>query len=263
MAEQRTALIIDDHRLLRELYRAVLETGGFLAEESSNGAEALLWLQRKAPDIILADLEMPVLDGWGFLEFRARDPRIRQIPVLVISGQLADAKLRSSLSRLGVDQTLRKPVGCEELIGAVQKLLEKPGIPDLPPFVEAEADGARKDARVSFAIPLLIHARHAGDLSGSLHDLSAGGLGACLTGLLPCGEQITVRLDVMGRSVSLPGVVQWAKESRTALGYRHGIRFAERQADTFALNIYSFFRGLAAPRPRRGDRQKKPKSRAA
>lgn len=268
MEKRRTALIVDDHRLLRELYRTVLEAEGLSTAETSNGAEALLWLQSRTADIILVDLDMPVMDGRGFLEYRVREPRIRRIPVLVVSGQLEEPKLRHSLSRLAADQMLRKPVGCEELVGAVRKLLRHSDIPlDLCPFVEAEGDRGRQDPRVSFAVPVLIQTRHSGDVAGSLHDLSAGGLGAYLAGLLRHGEQVVARLEVNGCSVSLPGYVQWTKESRTGTGCRHGIRFVERQADTFPVSSYSFFRspaeGATTPRPGRPHRQKKHKARAA
>ena len=267
MEKRRTALIVDDHRILRELYRAVLETEGLSSAETSNGAEALFWLERKTPDIILVDLDMPVMDGRGFLEYRMREPRIRRIPVLVVSGRLEDGTLRSSLSRLGAGQMLHKPVECDELIGAVRKLLGNSDIPpDFGPSVAAEGDSVRQDPRVAFAVPVLIHTRQAGDVAGCLHDLSAGGLGAYLAEPLPHGEQVIVRLEVEGRSVSLPGCVQWVNESRTPAGYRHGIRFVERQADTFPLSSYSVFRSPAegaTPRPGRHHPHKKPKSLAA
>jgi len=133
MARQVTALIVDDHRLLRELYRAVLEAEGICTAETGNGAEALLWLQHKIPDIILLDLEMPVMDGRSLLEYRVRHPRIRRIPVLVVSGYGEDTELCQSLSRLGANMTLQKPVGCAELIGSVRKILGNPDIPDRSP----------------------------------------------------------------------------------------------------------------------------------
>ena len=248
---RRTALIVDDNDLIREVYRAVLEAEGFAVVEASNGIDALLWLQSTTPDFILLDLDMPVMDGQSFLEYRLRQARIRQIPVLVASGRLGSATLHQALRRLGADRLLYKPVPRDVLINAVLELPKKSAIPDLPPTYGGPEDRGRKDARVTFTVPLLALTRASGNVPGTLHDLSAGGLGATLTHPLPQGERITVRFDVKGCSLSLAGCVQWAQKNRTVLGYPHGIRFAERQEETFPLNAYAFFhdhaKGPAAP----------------
>ncbi len=260
---QRTALIVDDNDLIRGVYRAFLEAEGFAVVEASNGTDALLWLQSTTPDFILLDLDMPVMDGRSFLEYRLCQARIRQIPVLVVSGRLGSAALHQAVGRLGADRLLYKPVPREVLIRAVLELPAKPILPDLPPPDGGPEDSGRKDARVTFTVPLLVLTRASGNVPGNLHDLSAGGLGATLAHLLPQGEHITVRFDVKGCSLSLAGCVQWAEKSRTVLGYYHGIRFAVRQEETFALNAYAFFhdhaKGPAAPQA--GDHHSKNKRR--
>ena len=80
------------------------------------------------------------------------------------------------------------------------------------------------------------------EASGRLCDISAGGLGAYLPHRLSDGETITVSLDIKGHCLALTGFVQWAAEMPTAGGCRHGIRFAERQEDSFPLYTYSFYR---------------------
>lgn len=264
---QRTALIVDDHDLIRGVYRAFLEAEGFAVVEASNGTDALLWLQSTTPDFILLDLDMPVMDGRSFLEYRLCQARIRQIPVLVVSGRLGSATLHQALRRLGADRLLYKPVPREVLIRAVLELPAKPDLPDLLPPDGGPEDSGRKDARVTFTVPLLVLTRASGNAPGNLHDLSAGGLGATLPHLLPQGEHITLRFHVNGCSLSLAGCVQWAEESPTAVGYRHGIRFAESQEETFPLNVYSFFhdhaKGPAAPQAGDHHSKKKRRPRAA
>lgn len=65
---QKTILIVDDDRGFREVCRTFLEIEGVSVVEADNGADALLWCLRETADVILLDLEMPVLDGWDFLQ---------------------------------------------------------------------------------------------------------------------------------------------------------------------------------------------------
>ena len=98
MEASYTVLIIDDHSRTREGYQALLETGGFSALGASNGAEAILWLESNTVAMILLDLKMPVMDGRSFLEHRARQEKIREVPVLVVSGWLDEAETRQTLT---------------------------------------------------------------------------------------------------------------------------------------------------------------------
>jgi len=239
---QYTVMVIDNDPLIREWYRDLLEAENFVVIEAGNGAEALIWFLRHTANLIVLDLRMPVLDGRSFLEYRPRMAKIRHIPILVVSSWLDDPDLRQVLPRLGADRLLRKPVRREDLLGAVRETLERPHPPSAPSREAGRETGARRDARVAFSAPIRILTHSAVVTSGRLHDLSAGGLGADLPDRLSPGESITVSFDMEGGFVAVAGFVQWVEEGRTAMGYRHGIRFAERQEETFALYAYSFFR---------------------
>ncbi|MFQ5993032.1 MAG: response regulator [Nitrospiraceae bacterium] len=242
MQAKDSVLIVDDTRLVREVYRAFLELEGLSVVEASNGAEALIWCLRETADIILLDLEMPVLDGWSFLEYRLRQPKIRQIPVLLVTSEADTAVLRERLRSFGVDRMLQKPVLRDDLISAVREMLSRPEIPVVPSPEEAPEDAKRRDPRVNFTIPIRVRMRSSRDTSGRLRDLSAGGLGVYLPRRLSEGETVTITFDIEGRSLALAGLVQWAGENFTIGGYRHGIRFTDKQEDSFPLNAYSFFR---------------------
>ena len=241
MRAQHTLMIVDDNRLIRATYRGLFEAEGFAVVEASNGAEALLWLHRGKQDLILLDLEMPVMDGRSFLEHRLAHAHIRDVPVLVVSGGLDDAGLRRSLLKLGADRLLHKPVHLQELVGAAREILATPRIPKAWSSMEVCGASGRQHARVTFTVPIRVQTGSSVEASGRLRDLSAGGLGGYLSHRLPHGKAITVSLYIKGRSLTLMGFVQWADEDSTAAGYRHGIRFTERQDDTFPLYTYSFF----------------------
>ena len=241
---QRSILVIDDHPGVREHYRDLLEPDGFHVVEASNGADALVWFLRETADLVILDLRMPVLDGRSFLEYRGRLENIREVPVLVISSWLDDAGLHQSLLLFGADQVLLKPVRRKDLLSAVREAFVQPRRPDIVARDAGPLARRRQDARVTFSVPIRVRGRSAAEIQGTLHDLSAGGLGAFLPDRLHHGEPITTTLDIKGGSLALTGFVQWADGRKTAIGYRHGIRFAQRQDDTFPLHAYSFFREI-------------------
>jgi CheY-like chemotaxis protein len=81
-------LIADDDADAREALCETLEHAGYDVATAANGAEALAYLHREAhPFLVILDLGMPVMDGWAFLAERNRDPDLRSIPVIVVSGE--------------------------------------------------------------------------------------------------------------------------------------------------------------------------------
>src|SRR4051812_40780716 len=80
-------LIVDDHADLRALLRILLERAGADVLEASDGRAALRALYAERPELVVLDVDMPVLDGWGTLE------RIREasdIPVLMLTGSASE-----------------------------------------------------------------------------------------------------------------------------------------------------------------------------
>ena len=245
MQTNHIVMIIDDNLLVREEYRDLLEREGFSVVEACDGAEGLIWLLGETADVIILDLEAPVVDGRSFLEYRLRDVKISDIPVVVVSSRPDDAGLSRTLVRLGADRLLHEPFNRENLLGTVRGLLAKPRTPVVPSAAEVWA-GARKDVRLAFNIPIRIRTCSSGETSGMLQNLSAGGVGAYLPRRLPEWESITITLPLEGRSLALTGYVQWFTESRTMMSYRYGIQFTERQSDSFPLHAYLFFREHSA-----------------
>jgi len=242
MRTGHTVMIVDDNRLVRETYRDLLEAEDFAVVEARNGAEALLSLHRRRAHLILLDLEMPVMDGRSFLEYRLAHAHICEIPVVVASSRASDAALHRSLLDLGADRLLHKPAHPEDLVAAVREILTMPRIPAFWSPREEPKPRGRQHARVAFTIPIRIRSHASAETPGMLHDLSAGGLGVYLPRRLSHGETITVNLEIEGCSLALMGFVHWAATRLTAVGYHHGIRFVENQKNAFPLHTYSFFR---------------------
>jgi CheY-like chemotaxis protein len=113
---ENLVLVVDDELSIREVLSALLCTKGYSVLEAANGQEALEVLEKSAnfPRIILLELSMPIMNGRSFLEIRAKNPFLRQIPVVVVSGSPASGEPIK-----GIAAYLRKPVNFDRLMAAV------------------------------------------------------------------------------------------------------------------------------------------------
>jgi len=114
-------LVIDDDPDIRALVRELLQRAGHLVSEAGDGREGLRSLHALRPDLVVLDVTMPGLDGWGTLE-RIRD--VTEVPVLMLTalGRELD-KVRGLKS--GADDYMTKPFGRQELVARVQALLRR------------------------------------------------------------------------------------------------------------------------------------------
>src|SRR5258708_35647529 len=86
-AARARILLVEDQRDFRELLAELLTAEGYAVDCAANGREACLRLRRAPlPNLILLDLIMPVMNGWGFLSALQPDPALPRIPVYVLSG---------------------------------------------------------------------------------------------------------------------------------------------------------------------------------
>ena len=119
-----TVLVVDDEKELRETTREVLESGGFDVLGAANGLEGLAVVSESVPDIILCDIIMPELDGYGLVEALQDDPSTATIPVIFLTA-LAEAHSIRQGMELGVDDYLIKPVMPDDLYSAINVRLRK------------------------------------------------------------------------------------------------------------------------------------------
>jgi len=122
MPEQRPILVVDDDPAILATVSEALDMEGFPVITASNGAEALAAVDRDQPSLVLLDMRMPVLDGWGFM--RAIRERGLNLTVVVMT---AAADARRWGREIGAQGVLAKPFELDELVKAVQRL--RPPIP--------------------------------------------------------------------------------------------------------------------------------------
>ena len=124
-SERPRVLLVDDYPDAREMYTEYLEFSGFEVVEAGNGMEALQRAVDSAPDIILMDLSLPVMDGWEATRRLKADRRTARIPVVALTGH-ALAGISEGARRAGCDAFVTKPCLPEDLVKEIRKVLEQP-----------------------------------------------------------------------------------------------------------------------------------------
>jgi CheY-like chemotaxis protein len=118
IAVRPNVLVAEDDRDVREMLVALLRRHGYDATSVANGREALGEIRRTSPPrLVLLDLSMPVMDGWAFLGERDRDPALRSIPVIVISGERDPAERVASVGA----KFLQKPIVSAQLLKMIEE----------------------------------------------------------------------------------------------------------------------------------------------
>jgi diguanylate cyclase (GGDEF)-like protein len=134
-----TILVADDSMVVRAVLRRQLETDGHTVVEAVNGEEALDACREYHPDVVLLDVEMPVLDGHATLARLKADPQLKDIPVVFLTGRVDTADVVNGL-RLGAHDYLRKPFEANELMARVSAALRTKWLQDELRTRNAELD---------------------------------------------------------------------------------------------------------------------------
>ena len=134
-----TILVADNSMVVRAVLRRQLESDGHTVVEAVDGEEAITACREYRPDVILLDVEMPVLDGHATLERLKADPDLRDIPVVFLTGRVDTADVVTGL-RLGAHDYLRKPFEANELVARVSAALRTKSLQDELRARNAELD---------------------------------------------------------------------------------------------------------------------------
>jgi diguanylate cyclase (GGDEF)-like protein len=115
-------LLADDSATVRALARMELETAGFDVVEAADGEQALQQALADPPDVVLLDVEMPVMDGYQCVQALKADPRSSGVPVVFLTGRVGAEDVVRAL-KLGGHDYLRKPPESAELLARVNAAL--------------------------------------------------------------------------------------------------------------------------------------------
>ena len=120
----KTILVIEDEEFVRENILELLDAEGFQAFGAENGKIGFELAKVKVPDLILCDVMMPGLDGYGVLTALRQDSVLASIPFIFLTAKASKSDLRQGME-LGADDYLTKPFTRAELLGAIGTRLKK------------------------------------------------------------------------------------------------------------------------------------------
>src|SRR5438094_791341 len=118
----RKVLLVDDEDSLRKVVKDLLERDGYIVSEARDGVQALDQVDRVGPDIIVLDLNMPGLDGYGVLSHLRSRPATADIPVIVLTAK-SDEDNEVRVFELGADDFLTKPFRARALSARLEAVL--------------------------------------------------------------------------------------------------------------------------------------------
>ncbi len=117
----KIVLTVDDSRTMRDMLRLALVEAGFEVVQAEDGIHGLEVLDSERPDVIVTDINMPRMDGFGFIEGVRSDDRHRAIPILVLTTESdSDKKMRAR--NAGATGWIVKPFDPVKLVDAIRRV---------------------------------------------------------------------------------------------------------------------------------------------
>jgi two-component system, chemotaxis family, chemotaxis protein CheY len=121
MTDGKTVLTVDDSRTIRDMLRLALAGAGYRVVQAEDGLDGLAMLQAESPDAIITDINMPRLDGFGFIEEVRRDPRFRATPTRVLTTE-SDPTMKDRARAAGATGWIVKPFNPEKLTASLRRV---------------------------------------------------------------------------------------------------------------------------------------------
>src|SRR5690606_30064941 len=143
-------LVIEDNNEIRENIVEILELDGYEAMEAANGVEGVQVALKEVPDLIICDIMMPELDGYGVLHILSKKEATAGIPFIFLTAKAERSDMRKGMN-LGADDYLTKPFDDTELLEAIEVRLKK--VDALKKDYHLNADGLNQfisDAKNSY-----------------------------------------------------------------------------------------------------------------
>jgi CheY-like chemotaxis protein len=119
---KRLVLVVEDDAEIRQMVCMLLRLNGYVTSEAIDGLDALDKVKDQVPDIMVLDIMMPNMDGLTLLKRLRREPKTKQLPVIVLSGKTEPEAIEEGF-RAGANDYLTKPDGINILAQTMHKLL--------------------------------------------------------------------------------------------------------------------------------------------
>jgi CheY-like chemotaxis protein len=132
--QQGYVLIVEDVPDILRLLEETLKFKGYRAVTAYNGHEALERIQRERPALVITDIMMPKLDGFGLVHRLRINPETRDIPVIFLTATYVALEDKAFALNIGVTRFIEKPVNFEKFLETVQELYTQ-GVPSVPALI--------------------------------------------------------------------------------------------------------------------------------
>ncbi len=144
-------LVVDDYPALVTITRHKLLKNGYDVITAQNGQDAWELVQTKYPDLVISDVEMPVMDGYELCKTIKSDPNYRKIPVILVTSRIQTSSLMKGIEA-GADNYLTKPYDDDTLFSKVHELLNNPiAISDVNEKVSVRIEDEDYDIRADYS----------------------------------------------------------------------------------------------------------------
>src|SRR5919112_6690695 len=120
----KTVLVIDDNNDIRENTAEILELAGYKTFTAENGKKGVEVAIKEKPSVIVCDIMMPELDGYGVLHLLRKNPDTQNIPFIFLTAKTERSDLRKGME-MGADDYVTKPFDDIELLNAIEVRLKK------------------------------------------------------------------------------------------------------------------------------------------
>jgi two-component system, chemotaxis family, chemotaxis protein CheY len=151
-----TILVVDDYSTSQRLLGFILRQNNHTVVTAIHGLSALEQLAKMPVDLVITDLSMPEMDGLTLLQQLRADPRLMNLPVIILTGSAYEQD-NARTKAAGATSFLTKPVESEELISMVNRLLsDSEGSEPLPENSEPEASNSVLDSQLRIGKPYLV-----------------------------------------------------------------------------------------------------------
>ncbi|HSQ21339.1 MAG TPA: response regulator [Coriobacteriia bacterium] len=117
----RRILLVEDNPQNRYLMTFLLESHGYTVDVAEDGATALRMLAERVPDLILMDMQLPMVDGYEATRRIKADERLRQIPLVALTAHSMKGD-RAKAIDAGCDAYVTKPVDADEIVAIIERL---------------------------------------------------------------------------------------------------------------------------------------------